>query len=115
MLGRPRQESRAKIEADFRIVVDDVRNALLVIKNPGGKVWGIAFGCDALIPVVIGVCGILQFNLLKPGIFAWRLIKMAVDTDIFHSKKCSKNREIRVKAGRQFSAALPQDAGSASV
>jgi hypothetical protein len=33
---------------------------------------------------MIGVGGILYLNILKPGVFSGRLIKMTMDTDIIH-------------------------------
>ena len=82
VFGRPGEQRRAEVEADFGIVVDDARDALLVVENAGGQIGRVAFGGDALIPIVIRISGILQFDLLKPWILARRLIEMAMNTKI---------------------------------
>ena len=44
----------------------------------------IAFRGYACIPVVIRISGILQFNLLQPGVLTRRLIKVGVNANVFH-------------------------------
>ena len=84
----PRKQRRSKVEADLRIVVSDAGDTPISIEYSGGGVGRVAFGGDPLIPVVKWVGGILYLNELKPRVFPWRLIKMAMNTDIaFHSRR----------------------------
>jgi hypothetical protein len=85
VLSGPRKESGAKIEADSGIVVQNMRNALVLIENTGGQIGSVALSRDALVPVMVRIGRILQFNLFKPRILAWRLIEVTVNTEIFHS------------------------------
>ena len=51
------------------------------IDDARGAVGGVALGADALIPVVVGRGGILGLHGFQPGIFAGRLIEVAVNAD----------------------------------
>ena len=84
MLGGPGEQSRAEIETDSRIIVDDARDALLVIEDPRSKIGCVAFGGNSLVPVMVRIRGILQLYLFQPRIFTRRLIEMAMNTKIFH-------------------------------
>jgi hypothetical protein len=57
---------------------------MLPVENAGGQVRSVALGRDALVPIVIRVCRILQLYLLEPWIFAGRLIEMAMNAKISH-------------------------------
>src|SRR5579862_1705121 len=87
----PGEKRGAEVEADFRIIVDDVDDVLIAIKNAAGGVGRVAFRGDALVPIVIGISGILNFDGLKPGIFARRLVKMRVNAEVtlFHVERDS--------------------------
>ena len=85
VLGRPGEKSGTKIETDSGIVVQNVRNALVLIENAGGQVWSVALGRYALVPVMVRIGRILNFDLLKPGILSRRLIEVTMDAEIFHS------------------------------
>ena len=78
----PRKQSGSEVEADARIIVDDLFDYTLAIKDPGGRVRTITFGSDPFVPIVVRVCGILNFNNFQPCIFPWGLIKMSMNTDI---------------------------------
>jgi hypothetical protein len=81
----PGEERRAKIEAYLSIVAHDVHDASLVVEDPRGGIRGIAFGGHPLVPIVIGVGGVLDLERFQPGIFPRRLIEMAMDAQIsFH-------------------------------
>ena len=47
-----------------------------------GAVGGVTLGGDALVPVVIGGGGVLDLDGFEPGIFAGRLVEVAVDADV---------------------------------
>ena len=72
-----------------------------------GGVGRVAFGGDALVPIVIGIGGILQFDGFQPGIFARRLIKMPVNAEItlFHVERGSLMMAI-MKMSAQIQRAL---------
>ena len=55
---------------------------LLVVDDAGGAVGGVALGGDALVPVVVGRGGVLQLDGFEPGVFARRLVEVAVDADV---------------------------------
>ena len=57
------------------------------VKNAGGGVGRVTLRVDALVPVVIGVGGILQLDDFEPGILAGRLIKMTMNAKITVHKK----------------------------
>jgi hypothetical protein len=78
---QPGEEGRAEIEAHAVVVVDDAADAPLAIENAGGGVRLVAFGGDALVPVVEGVSGILQLHILQPGVLAGGLVKVAMNAD----------------------------------
>src|SRR3954469_10862023 len=77
-LFHPRQQSRAEVEADPGIVINDLRNTAFGIKYSRSAVREIAFPRDAFIPVVIRTCGVLGLNRFQPGIFPRGLIKMTM-------------------------------------
>src|SRR5690349_20916676 len=83
-LGRPGQQCGPEVITNFRIVIDDACDAMLPVKNAGGQIRRVALGGDALVPIVIRVCRILQLYLLEPWIFAGRLIEMAMNAKISH-------------------------------
>ena len=76
---QPAHEGGAEIEADMLVIIDDVQNAALVVENAGATVGRIAFGVDALVPIVVRMSAALHFDLLDPGVFPGRLIEMAMD------------------------------------
>ena len=78
---QPGKQGGTEIKTDPGIVIDNINDPFIRIENPGCCIRCIAFGGDTFIPVMIRICRILYFDFLKPGIFAWRLIKVAMDTD----------------------------------
>ena len=52
---QPRKEGRTEVKADFRVVVEDLGDAVVRIQNSRCRVGRIAFSGDPLIPVVVGV------------------------------------------------------------
>ncbi len=84
----PRQQSRPEVETDFRIVVYDILNNAVGIQDPRRRIGSVAFGRYALIPIVIRVCRILDFDYLQPGILPRGLIKVTVYTYVFFTKDC---------------------------
>jgi hypothetical protein len=78
----PGKERRTEVEADLRIVVDNVHDPFLRVQDAGGGVRRVTFRGDLFIPIMVGIRGILEFNLLQPRVFSGRLIKMAMDAYI---------------------------------
>ncbi len=78
----PGQQGRSEIEADPRVVVDDLLDAAVRIQNPGGGVGRVALGGDPLVPVVIRIGRILQLDRFQPGVFPRRLVEMTMNADV---------------------------------
>ena len=63
---KPRKQRWPKVETDLRVVVRDrIRRVTLVV--------------NAFVPIVVRRGAYLALDSTCPGIFAWRLIKMAVN------------------------------------
>ncbi len=75
----PRKQSGAEVKTDSRITVNNLSDLKLRIENPRRAVRQIALPGDALIPVVMRTGRILSFDSFQPGVFARRLIKMAMN------------------------------------
>src|ERR1043166_8164072 len=81
----PREQRRTKVQSDAGIVIDDLPDVALFVGNAGRSVGRIAFRRDALIPVVVGIGGLLAFHGLKPRVYPRRLVEMSVNADtVFH-------------------------------
>jgi hypothetical protein len=78
----PRQQRRPKVEADAGVVVDDLCDPARFVENPRGAIGQITLGGNALVPVMVWRDAILQFHRFQPGIFARRLVKVTMDTEI---------------------------------
>src|SRR5205814_1222434 len=89
-LLKPRQQSRSKIEADVGVVISNFLYIAIAIQDSRCSVWRVTFGCNAFVPVMVGVGGVLQFDKLKPCVLPRRLIKVPVNTDVpFHQSSIS--------------------------
>src|SRR5579862_4574697 len=76
----PGEQRGAKVEAYGRIVVEHRGDIAVAVEQAGCSVWRVTLRGDALVPIVIGIGGVLQFNRLERGVFARRLIEVAVNT-----------------------------------
>ena len=86
LLRQPCKQRRAEIETDVRVIICNFNDVSVAVQNPRHAVRRVAFGSDALIPVVERISGVLHLNEFEPGVLSRRLVKVAVDTDIaFHS------------------------------
>ena len=85
-LLHPGQQRRAEVEADAGVVVDDLLDPSVPGVGPGKGVGRVTFRGDPLVPVVVGICGVLQFDRLQPGVLPRRLVEMTVDTDV--TRRC---------------------------
>ena len=79
---QPGKERGAKVVADFRIGINNVYNLSVAIEDAGSCIWGVTLCSYFCIPIVVRIGGILQLNLLQPGVFAGRLIEMPVNAYI---------------------------------
>ncbi|XWK51065.1 hypothetical protein RBB78_04585 [Tunturiibacter empetritectus] len=77
----PAEEGGAEVEAHPGVVVHDADDFVLLVGDAGGPVGGVALGGDAVVPVVIGGGGVLDFDGFEPGVLAGRLVEVAVDAD----------------------------------
>src|SRR5690348_17036456 len=85
----PGEEGWPKIEADAGVVVNDFYDVAFAVEDAGGRIGRITLGGNALVPVMVGIRGILDFHRFQPGVFPRRLIKVAVDAEIsFHGTGC---------------------------
>ena len=101
VLLEPGEQRGSEVEADAGVVVDDFRDASLPVEDAGGAVGYIALVGDAFVPVVVRRSRVLQFDGFQPGIFAGRLIKVRVDTQItVHSSGISGKQPERAQAQR---------------
>ncbi len=76
---QPRQQCGAKVEADERVVVCRAFDRLLRAHDAREGIRSIAFGMNALIPVVIGIGAKLALDISRPGILAWWLVEVSVN------------------------------------
>ena len=79
----PGEQSGAKVETDVSVVVDDFCDEAFFVEDTGSRVGCVALEIDALVPVVKRGGAVLQFNGFDPGTFTGRLVKMAMNADVF--------------------------------
>src|ERR1041384_3879610 len=79
MLFEPRDERRAEVETNVRVVVDDALDAPTRIDHTRECVRAIALAEDAFVPVGKGARARLRLDGIRPRVFARRLIEMAVN------------------------------------
>ena len=77
----PAEEGGAEVVADPRVVVHDADDFVLLVGDAGGAVGGVTLGGDAVVPVVVGGGGVLDFYGFEPGVLAGGLVEVAVDAD----------------------------------
>jgi hypothetical protein len=91
LFRKPGKQGRAKVEADFRIVIRNLDDALLSVQNTRRRIGCVALRGDTFVPIMVGVSGVLDFDGLEPGIFSRRLVEVSVDTDVaIHSYSVSE-------------------------
>src|SRR5262245_11748017 len=81
ILLEPAQQGRTEVETEVRIVVDCPRLSVIESHRAVGSV---TFGVNAFVPIVKRSCSWLCFNYPRPGIFAGRLIEVAVNDECRH-------------------------------
>jgi hypothetical protein len=74
----PREQRRAEVEAEVRVVVDDALDAAVGVDDAGVAVRAVALGVDALVPVVEGTRARLALDEARPGVLARRLVEVTV-------------------------------------
>src|SRR5439155_14431612 len=84
LLFQPRQKRRTEVETDPCVVVEELENAILRVKNSGSGIRSIALGRDALIPVMVRVGSVLKLDGFKIWILSRGLIEMPMDANVFH-------------------------------
>src|SRR5207244_7980027 len=77
----PREQGGADVEADAVVVVGDLRDALVAVEDARGPVWRVTLGGDPGVPVMVRPGGVLDLDLLEPGVFARGLVEVPVDAD----------------------------------
>jgi|SRR6185503_2481690 len=70
---QPRQKRWTEVETNVSVVIDSV------FADERGRVCGVAFGMNAFVPIVVRRGAYFALDSTCPGIFAWRLIKMAMN------------------------------------
>ena len=77
----PGEDGGAEVEAHLGVVAGDIHDALLPVEDARSGVRGVALCRYPLVPVVVREGRILYLHRLKPGVFARRLVKVAVNAD----------------------------------
>src|SRR5260370_1265429 len=77
----PREQGGADVEADAGVVVGDLDDAPFAVEDARGPVRRIALRGDPRVPVMVRSGGVLDLDLLEPGVFARGLVEMPVDAD----------------------------------
>ena len=77
--GHPGQQGRAGVEAHPFVAVEQFDDAPRTVEPSGPGHGGIGFAADAPVPVVARRGAAFGQDAAKPGVFAGRLVKMAVD------------------------------------
>src|SRR5262249_36066376 len=85
-LGHPGQEGRAEVEAHPGVVVEQIDDLTATVDQAGAPVGSVALAGDALVPVVVGMGGVLNLDRLQPRILAWRLIEVPMNADV--ARRC---------------------------
>ena len=75
----PREQSRAEVETYLFVIVYRAFDLLLRTDDLSLSVRRVAFGMNALIPVVIRIGAILALDQSRPGILAWWLVEVSVN------------------------------------
>ena len=78
----PFEERGPEVVADASVVVSDLADPALFVKDARAGVGAVALGGDALVPVVVGMSGILELDGFEPGVLAGGLVEVAVDADV---------------------------------
>ena len=87
LLFHPGEQCRPEVETDFGIVVYDFYDSLIVIEDSGGGIGSVTLCRNALVPVMVRICGILHLHGFQPRVFTRWLIKMAMNAQVaFHNQ-----------------------------
>lgn len=81
LFQQPGEQGGAEVEAHPGVVVENADDVVAGVGDARGAVGGVALGGDALVPVVEGGGGFLEFDGFEPGVFTGRLVEVAVDAD----------------------------------
>ena len=78
----PTHERRAHVETHEFVVVYDIYDTTIRIKDTACGIGAVTLAGDTVVPVVVGACAGLVLDDASPWIFTRRLVKMAVDGKI---------------------------------
>src|ERR1700693_4603097 len=81
---QPGKQCGAEIKTHHSIVVYQLDDAFFVVENARGSIGRITLRCDAFVPVMVWIRGILQLDGFERRILSRRLIEMTVNTDVSH-------------------------------
>ncbi len=81
-LFHPGEERWAEIKAHAGVITHDAADIAFAVKDTRSGIGQVALGGDPFIPVVVRVSRVLLLDVFQPGIFAGRLVKVPVNTDI---------------------------------
>jgi hypothetical protein len=74
-----------KLSDNMQAIVDDFYNFSGFIQYARGGVRGVTFDVNALIPIVVRIGGVLQFDRFQPRVFPRGLVEVSMHTYItFH-------------------------------
>ena len=78
----PGQKRWAEVKTHRRVIINHPGNFFAGAEDAAGRVRRVTFSRDPLVPIVVGMRGVLQLDFFEPRIFPRRLVKMSVDTNI---------------------------------
>jgi hypothetical protein len=79
VMFEPREQGRAEVEAQARVVVEYALDAPVRIEDAREGVRAVALEVDALVPIMEGARARLLLDLARPRVLARRLVEVAVD------------------------------------
>src|SRR5262245_56971954 len=82
LFRKPRQQCGPEIETDVAVVIDDPLNVIKAVENSRRAIRRVTFRGDAFVPIMEWISRVLQLDEFEPCVFAGRLVKVAVDTDV---------------------------------
>ena len=84
MRFQPGQQCGAEIKTDAGVIVKQFFVANVMSQGANKSIGSVTFSLNTLVPVVVRIGARLSFHQACPGIFARRLIKVAVNDESSH-------------------------------
>ena len=59
---QPGKQRGTEVETHVRVIVDKLEDMAVVAVHAGARIRPIAFACDAMVPIMVGLGGVLIFD-----------------------------------------------------